>query len=226
MRRRHAVEPVLLLRHREPAGLHQLVALVGRLILGALGALGKLGAVFRIVQELLGLFHGKYSNCAGRRKFHAAIQRNFCDHFATLMNACSRWRCCKFNTTGKSRLQLSSPSIKNISLYQNYDLRYQSRRPVPTEGRFAIVTIRRVRMRWTLWRQVWQRDPGKVGNRFSDKDHAQTRHTGRKRCSVRRSRVVLAPRPWRYVGGNPPPATGARKAASPGRSRISRKAIA
>ena len=38
--------------------------------------------------------------------------------------------------------------------------------------------------------------------------------------------MVLAPRPWRYVGGNPPPATGARKAASPGRSRISRNTIA
>jgi hypothetical protein len=132
------------------------------------------------------------------------------------------------NSTRRANRAFScqAPQLKNISLYQNYDLRYQSRRPVPTEGRFAIVTIRRARMRWTLWRQVWQRDPGKVGNRFSDKDHAQTRHTGRKRCGGRRSRVVLAPRPWRYVGGNSPPATGARKAASPGRARISRKTIA
>src|SRR5215475_14671593 len=44
--------------------------------------------------------------------------------------------------------------------------------------------------------------------------------------SGRRSRVVLAPRPWRYAGGSFPPATGARKAASPGRARISRKTIA
>jgi hypothetical protein len=44
--------------------------------------------------------------------------------------------------------------------------------------------------------------------------------------SVRRSRVVLAPRPWRYASGSFPPATGARKAASPGRARISRKTVA
>jgi hypothetical protein len=49
--------------------------------------------------------------------------------------------------------------------------------------------------------------------------------TGRNVGSGRRSRVVLVPRSWRYVGGNPP-ATGARKAASPGRVRISRKTIA
>src|SRR5262245_51994549 len=55
-RRRHAVEPILLSRQRQPSGFHELEALVARLILGALG---KLGAVFRIVQELLGLLHGK-----------------------------------------------------------------------------------------------------------------------------------------------------------------------
>jgi len=37
-------------------------------------------------------------------------------------------------------------------------------------------------MRWTLRRQA-----GSLA--------------GRTRCSVRRSRVVLAPRPWRYAGG-------------------------
>ena len=42
----------------------------------------------------------------------------------------------------------------------------------------------------------------------------------RKRRSVRRNRVVLAPRPWRYAVF--PPAMGARKAASPGRARINR----
>ena len=62
------------------------------------------------------------------------------------------------------------------------------------------------RMRWTLRRQVF--------------------FTGRKRCRGRRSRVVLAPRPWRYAGAKYAPATGARKAASPGRARISRKTIA
>jgi hypothetical protein len=48
-------------------------------------------------------------------------------------------------TTGKSAPIVSSPRIKNISLYRNSDLRYQYRRPVPTEGRFAIVTVCRVR---------------------------------------------------------------------------------
>ena len=50
--------------------------------------------------------------------------------------------------------------------------------------------------------------------------------TGRKRGSVRRNRVVLAPRPWRYVGGSSPPATGARKAAHRGEHEGNRKAIA
>jgi hypothetical protein len=36
----------------------------------------------------------------------------------------------------------SSSKIKNISLYRNSDLQYQSTRPAPTEGRFAIVTTR------------------------------------------------------------------------------------
>jgi len=54
-------------------------------------------------------------------------------------------------------------------------------------------------MRWTLRRQV---------NPF----------TGRKRCSVRRSRVVLAPRPWRYVGGILPAGNGGKKGRLPGES--------
>src|SRR5438445_7419261 len=86
VRRRQAVEPVLLPGHGQPPGLHQLVSLVGRLILGALG---KLGAVLRIVQELLGLLHGTTPNRAGGRKFHLAILRNSHDYFATLMNVCS-----------------------------------------------------------------------------------------------------------------------------------------
>ena len=47
----------------------------------------------------------------------------------------------------------------------------------------------------------------------------------RKRGSVRRSRVVLAPRPWRYLRKVSFRTTGARKAASPGRARISRKPL-
>ncbi len=48
----------------------------------------------------------------------------------------------------------------------------------PTEGRFAIVTRCWAGMRWTLWRQAGS-------------------PAGRNVRSVRRSRVVLAPRPWR-----------------------------
>src|SRR5262245_63716148 len=87
-------------------------------------------------------------------------------------------RCCKFSTTGKSARFVSSPEMKNISLYRNSDLRYKFRRPEPTEGRFAIVTIRRA------WDAM---DAVASGDLF----------TGRKRRSVRRNRVVLAPRPWR-----------------------------
>jgi hypothetical protein len=110
--------------------------------------------------------------------------------------------------TGKSPRLVSSSIIKNILLYRNSDLRYKPRRPAPTEGRFAIVTIRRARDAM---------DAAASGGVIS---------AGRKRCNVRRNRVVLAPRPWRYADGSFPPATGARKAASPGRARISRKAIA
>jgi hypothetical protein len=49
---------------------------------------------------------------------------------------------------------------------------------------------------------------------------------GRKRCGVRRNRVVLAPRPWRQAGGRCPAGDGGKKRRSPGRARISRKAIA
>jgi hypothetical protein len=50
--------------------------------------------------------------------------------------------------------------------------------------------------------------------------------TGRKRGSVRRSRVVLAPRPWRQAAGKAHAATVARKAAHRGEHEVSRKAIA
>jgi hypothetical protein len=110
--------------------------------------------------------------------------------------------------TGKSLRLVSSLKGKNILLYSNSDLRYQPPRLAPTEGRFAIVTIRRARDAM---------DAAVSGGFFPPDENA---------CSVRRNRVVLAPRPWRYAGGSFPPATGARKAASPGRARISRKTIA
>src|SRR6478752_4052398 len=37
-------------------------------------------------------------------------------------------------------------------------------------------------------------------------------------ASVRRSRVVLAPRPWRYVGGSLPAGNGGKKGRFPGES--------
>jgi hypothetical protein len=61
-------------------------------------------------------------------------------------------------------------------------------------------------MRWTLRRQVI--------------------FTGRNVRSVRRSRVVLAPRPWRQVGAKYRADDGGKKRRSPGRARISRKTIA
>jgi hypothetical protein len=61
-------------------------------------------------------------------------------------------------------------------------------------------------MRWTLRRQVI--------------------FTGRNVRSVRRSRVVLAPRPWRQVGAKYRADDGGKKRRSPGRARISRNTIA
>jgi hypothetical protein len=101
---------------------------------------------------------------------------------------------------------VSSSKRKNILLYRNSDLRYKCCRPAPTEGRFAIVTLRRVR---------------------DAVDAASVRCfcIGRNASSGRRSRVVLAPRPWRYVGGKYPAGNGGKKGRSPGRARISRKPL-
>jgi len=41
---------------------------------------------------------------------------------------------------------------------------------------------------------------------------------GRNVCSVRRSRVVLAPRPWRYAGGSSSAGNGGKKGRFPGES--------
>jgi hypothetical protein len=110
----------------------------------------------------------------------------------------------------QSQADLGCPDGKaKIFCFSEHQIRSITRlSPRPQEGRNAIVTERWRGLRWTLRRQ-------RGANRADENAH-----------SVRRSRVVLAPRPWRYVGGNPPPATGARKAASPGRARISRKTIA
>src|SRR5213080_2334486 len=66
--------------------------------------------------------------------------------------------CDKFNTTGKSVLLIfritSSPENKNISLHNSGNQNYNLAHPGPSEGRFAIVTMRWAGMRWTLWRQA------------------------------------------------------------------------
>src|SRR4051795_6066847 len=53
--RRFAVQPILFLGQSSPGGFHALVSLVGGLVGGALG---KLGAILRILQKMLRLFHG------------------------------------------------------------------------------------------------------------------------------------------------------------------------
>jgi hypothetical protein len=92
--------------------------------------------------------------------------------------------------TGKSLNFLSSPSRKNIPLHRLLETALLIRPSRPTEGRFAIVTNVGQGMRWTRQhRRNWV-----FGLRSADE-----------RCwCVRRSRVVLTPRRWRQVGGQPP----------------------
>ena len=102
----------------------------------------------------------------------------------------------------------SSPSIKNILLYRNCKSVHNSPSPRLQEGTLALVTERWRGLRWPLWRQVISPDETFAADG--------------------RSRVVLAPRPWRQVleklmllrddGG--------KKRRSPGRARISRKPLA
>jgi hypothetical protein len=100
----------------------------------------------------------------------------------------------------RSRVELWS---ENIPFYGNRNRAHNSAHPVPNptdvsrSSRYVGSGMRR-----TLRRQARS-------------------HAGRKHGSVRRSRVVLAPRPWRQADGDPS-ATVARKAASPGRARNKR----
>ena len=119
--------------------------------------------------------------------------------------------CCTFGTTGKSlRFSgiVSSLVMKNILLYRNKIQEHKLTRPVPSEGRFAIVTIRRAQDAM---------DAVASGRVFPPDENA---------VSGRRSRVVLAPRPWRQVGAKYRADDGGKKRRSPGRARISRKTIA
>jgi hypothetical protein len=98
---------------------------------------------------------------------------------------------------------LSSPGIKNISLFRIPKSVAYLLPSHPAKGRIAIVTRRVV---------------GCNGRRRADGE-------GRLFC-VRRSRVVLAPRPWRLSCGRYPADNGDNKRRSPGRARISRQTIA
>jgi hypothetical protein len=102
----------------------------------------------------------------------------------------------------------SSPKIKNISLYRNSDLQYQSTRLAPTEGRFAIVTMRRAQ-------DAMAAAISGVTARFPKGIKARRRTKERR---GRRNRVVLAPRPWRYVGGSLSAGNGGKKGRFPGES--------
>jgi hypothetical protein len=75
-----------------------------------------------------------------------------------------------------------------------------SAHPVPPEGRIMIVTARWRGLRWTLLVS------------------GARKRAGRNADSVRRSRVVLAPRSWRYAGGNFPAGNGGKKGRFPGES--------
>jgi hypothetical protein len=93
----------------------------------------------------------------------------------------------------------SSHGLKDILLYGIAKSGDNSPSSAQLEGRFAIVTIRRA---WDAMDAVGVRCFG----------------IGRNARSVRRSRVVLAPRPWRYVGGKYPAGNGGKKGRFPGES--------
>ena len=98
--------------------------------------------------------------------------------------------------------------IKRFPLRRRANHWHWSAHPGPPEGRIMIVTIRWAGMRWTLWRQA-----------------GSARRT--KRRSVRRSRVVLAPRPWRLsVPASAGTATVTKNAAHRGEHEANRKTIA
>jgi len=77
-------------------------------------------------------------------------------------------------------------------------------------------------MRWTLWRQVWRCDPGKVETGFPTRI-APKQNTPDENAAAY-GEVVWSWRrdPGATLAGVFPLTTGARKAASPRRARISR----
>ena len=122
---------------------------------------------------------------------------------------CSSRKCCKSGTTAKSDRIPPSPRMKNIPLFRIGKSVYNPRSPRHHEGR--------LRDRHGTW----------CGLRWTLAASARCKPCRRKRGSVRRSRVVLAPRPWRL--STPPRggvATVATKAVHRGEREVSRKAIA
>jgi hypothetical protein len=102
---------------------------------------------------------------------------------------------------------MSRPFRKNIPLFRMRKSVYRSPQPAPPGGD-ASRSSRNV-------------GAGCDGTLAASGDLHQT-----KRGSVRRNRVVLAPRPWRQVGGKCPAGDGGKRGRSPGRAPISRKTIA
>ncbi|MEA2981439.1 MAG: hypothetical protein QOF09_3262 [Alphaproteobacteria bacterium] len=119
--------------------------------------------------------------------------------------------CDIFSTTGKSPIlafrRHVKPQKKKYSAFHNTQINGISDLSRPAEG-----TLRGRH--------------GTLGRDAMDAVASGGLAAGRKRCSVRRSRVVLAPRPWRLFCGRYPANNGDNKRRSPGRARISRKAIA
>ena len=97
---------------------------------------------------------------------------------------------------------VSSPKIKNISLFPKGEPWHIYRHPVPTRG---------------AYHDRHERGTGCGGRRCADNE---------RRESVRQRRVVLTPRCWRQVSGSSPASDGGKKAGHRGELVISRKAIA
>ena len=97
--------------------------------------------------------------------------------------------------TGKSLNPVQPPRQKYFCFSEVANQVYIRSRPVPTEGRFAIVT---------------ECGAGCGGRGCADNEGAG---------SGRRSRVVLTPRRWRQVRGKQSTDDGGKQARSPGRAR-------
>ena len=155
------------------------------------------------------LGHGSDSELSENTRLRAVIVRS------TIRSPRPSQRMSKFARKQPVRLFLGLSSLisdfpKNISvpIYPKSILGLFASHP--TRGAYRDRHGRGVRMRWT--RQRFARDgiAGRVERLVSDQQHADER-----RCSVRRSRVVLTPRRWRQVRGCYVGPTGLRHNVSP-----------